>query len=1117
MLHPPSGGVASEQPGERHDKVLSTSFQYSDWETPGVPRLYLIISYLNGFQIWRVDDGVTAVEVLSERVGVPIRIVKFVVQPFDELDGDPFFRQRPLLAAVSADGSNAQWSNKTVRFYSLAHCSWGQQLSLHFDILDVFATRQLFVVQHPEHLAIFHPVNMYEIQQVKYCNAGLSPTLAIGSKWIAFPSMKRVPAAEAELFSPWQLVSYAGSAVLSGINSIAAAAHTHIRNADDFGVMGSHYPRAAAADAHLHNGSSSSSGTSSSGVPSRASEHVGASDPLALMAAGAVEVCEFSAATNSLRTISHFQAHSEAIANLTFSPDGSLLATVDRSGTECRIFMVLPHQHLYTLTRGLTRASIQSITFSHNSRWVAMCSSNGTAHIFPINPHGGGKVNVFTHGPQCLDYQNQIEARLDPNQPPEFMRPYARLKLSTAGDAVHQRLGLSFVHYQEQRYPAVLVADATGLLSQHTLITGIPPADPMLDKTLLLIDFEHVAEWDLCRREAWELVRPANVPPVAQRSAADDFWLAYVETATHAPKQNELWRSPRFTFKEFIATDDQQQAFLHSDRMFQATTVDASKLRDEYFEERPTTPVVVRNSAPTAYHEGGAGSPGGGFFDGGQSSSARAAHMRTSGNGLAAAMQTQRAAAPSNGAQPLSYEEKRALDYRRLAASPSPSARPGTTDAWTAEDLLSRRPSSSDPMRRSFTFEDTLPNPALAQLSREREAAAAAGYYHLAGRSSPQHGMAGYPHSPSAAAAALDPRRVDPTTRDIRSALYNPAITDPRDQRYVSSAVTPDSRAIDPRTALLYGGSSSDRRSADPRYDIPSDRRSSNDAYAALLAQRTSGTSDPRYAGLSGGDRTRSDPTIDARYAALAGRPAGTSDPRYAALPSGGDRSRDPTIDARYAALAGRSAGTSDPRYAALPGGDRPRDPTIDPRYPGLTTSDPRSRASDPAADPRYAALPGGDRPRSSDPTSDPRYAAVLGGDRPRSSDPTTDPRYAGRATDPTRDPRYAGGVAGDRARTADPTTDPRYAAMGRTTSGPAAEAEARSLQEQATRAAAQPRPPADQERERALSLLSRLQHARAGAAAPSTDEAGTLRAAQELLARSPDGNALSAAMQTRR
>jgi len=96
--------------------------------------------------------------------------------------------------------------------------------------------------------------------------------------------------------------------------------------------------------------------------------------------------------------VAHFIAHSEAIFAMSFDPSGMLLLTADRRGHDFNVFRILPHtcgsvlaavHHLYVLHRGDTSAKVQDISFSFDSRWVAVSTVRGTTHVFPITSYGG--------------------------------------------------------------------------------------------------------------------------------------------------------------------------------------------------------------------------------------------------------------------------------------------------------------------------------------------------------------------------------------------------------------------------------------------------------------------------------------------------------------------------------------------------------------------------------------------------------------------------------------------------------------------------------------------------------------------------------------------------------
>lgn len=104
--------------------------------------------------------------------------------------------------------------------------------------------------------------------------------------------------------------------------------------------------------------------------------------------------------------VSHFVAHSDAIAAMKFNYSGMLLLTADRRGHDFHVFLILPNpcgpslsavHHLYVLHRGDTTAKVQDIEFSLDSRWVAISTLRGTTHVFPITPYGGA-IGMRTHG-----------------------------------------------------------------------------------------------------------------------------------------------------------------------------------------------------------------------------------------------------------------------------------------------------------------------------------------------------------------------------------------------------------------------------------------------------------------------------------------------------------------------------------------------------------------------------------------------------------------------------------------------------------------------------------------------------------------------------------------------
>ncbi|KAJ1930423.1 hypothetical protein IWQ60_000289 [Tieghemiomyces parasiticus] len=109
--------------------------------------------------------------------------------------------------------------------------------------------------------------------------------------------------------------------------------------------------------------------------------------------------------------VAHFTCHTHPVGCLTFNANHTLLATVSTQGHALNVYAVLgPHdagfftggpayvapaaplrgvRQLYRLSRGITDAAVESVTFSPDACWLAASTARGTTHVFPINPRGG--------------------------------------------------------------------------------------------------------------------------------------------------------------------------------------------------------------------------------------------------------------------------------------------------------------------------------------------------------------------------------------------------------------------------------------------------------------------------------------------------------------------------------------------------------------------------------------------------------------------------------------------------------------------------------------------------------------------------------------------------------
>lgn len=88
--------------------------------------------------------------------------------------------------------------------------------------------------------------------------------------------------------------------------------------------------------------------------------------------------------TNLLQPVCVIEAHKSALAAISLSADGSLLATASDKGTIVRVFSVFSGAKLYQFRRGTYPTRVYSVAFSPDNRYVVTTSALGTVHIFRL-------------------------------------------------------------------------------------------------------------------------------------------------------------------------------------------------------------------------------------------------------------------------------------------------------------------------------------------------------------------------------------------------------------------------------------------------------------------------------------------------------------------------------------------------------------------------------------------------------------------------------------------------------------------------------------------------------------------------------------------------------------
>ncbi|XP_052872687.1 uncharacterized protein LOC128278071 [Anopheles cruzii] len=371
---------------------------------------------------------------------------------------DPHAHKRPLMALCESGGAGAAVPPySSLNFVSLKDGETVRSIKFKSPIVDVLANRASIVVTFAERIAVFDARTLEDRLTVTTCHPspGLNPNpVALGPRWIAYAERRLIPSKRSSGGCEGDGVTSYTATVLNAAKSLgkglrelgeqvaAGLTGSHLGSslgtgsAGGSGGIGGGGGGGAAVGSGSGGGLSAglggggSGGTMGSGGAGHgftadggvAGGSVGSGSISidATQQAGVVTVLDIKhpirdvspttgtpiACNGNDPIVAHFVAHSEALVALTFDAPGMLLLTADRRGHDFHVFRLQPHpsgsslaavHHLYILHRGDTTAKVQDVSFSLDSRWVAVSTLRGTTHVFPVTPYGG-PAGVRTHG-----------------------------------------------------------------------------------------------------------------------------------------------------------------------------------------------------------------------------------------------------------------------------------------------------------------------------------------------------------------------------------------------------------------------------------------------------------------------------------------------------------------------------------------------------------------------------------------------------------------------------------------------------------------------------------------------------------------------------------------------
>jgi len=117
-------------------------------------------------------------------------------------------------------------------------------------------------------------------------------------------------------------------------------------------------------------------------------------------------------------------AHRKHLAAMTMNSSGTMLATASFKGTIIRTYATVTGERLHEFRRGVTRADIQSLTYSHDTEWLLVSSDKGTVHVFRVDGHSQKKGGVCKDNMEICEVNNCLEKAQNPTS---VLAPFANL------------------------------------------------------------------------------------------------------------------------------------------------------------------------------------------------------------------------------------------------------------------------------------------------------------------------------------------------------------------------------------------------------------------------------------------------------------------------------------------------------------------------------------------------------------------------------------------------------------------------------------------------------------------------------------------------------------------
>lgn len=353
---------------------------------------YLLIAYSSGFQVWDFQNPNALPEVCSYRGDKPVICGHVITAPSFHVTSptDQFEQLRPLLAVYEAGSSRVD----VISLRTLERLDGDTRL---LEISSAFRDQGVQRIEsNCAHVAVVSKLSILLFNngtlQSPVSLTGCSVTrnlaynpIALGERWLAFASNTE-PSLKDQKRSGFKGDDGSSLQLDRVVDGVVDGAATLM----EYGRLGMN---------------------ALTGTPNPP-PIVNPDEKL-----GFVKIVD---TINPTQTLAHFRAFNNSpITYLAFNVNGLLLFVADVKGQKLHVFNLataayspdvsgkssdavkksqpvsdkrIVAQHIYTLERGATPASVRHASFSVDSRWLAVTSHRNTTHIYPLNALSGGEI-----------------------------------------------------------------------------------------------------------------------------------------------------------------------------------------------------------------------------------------------------------------------------------------------------------------------------------------------------------------------------------------------------------------------------------------------------------------------------------------------------------------------------------------------------------------------------------------------------------------------------------------------------------------------------------------------------------------------------------------------------